>query len=406
MEATFQTKKRITIDYATMAAVVALMVLGVMFIYSARLSVEGMEKAFIKRLAFKQILWYGIGLGAMALVCMTDYRIMARYSNLAYWASIISLVLVIIPFIGSTRDMGARRWFDLGIFSIQPSEFAKIAFILAFANFLSRPLDELRMPGNFGKALAMVALPFALILVEPDLGSSLVLIPVGLVMMYVGNIPPKYLRRLVGGAILIVTILVVDILFAPPAWQFPMQKYQVRRLLVYFGRDYRDHAGRQNITAAQANQLEKKQENDSYNIRQALISVGSGGLTGKGWCQGKQNSLGYLPKAVAHNDFIFSVLAEEFGFIGSVVVIGLYSVILFTGIRIAAQARDRLGRLMAVGVVALLFSHVTINIGMNIRLMPVTGVPLPLLSSGGSFTLVTMLAIGLLQNVHIHRRSY
>jgi rod shape determining protein RodA len=134
--------------------------------------------------------------------------------------------------------------------------------------------------------------------------------------------------------------------------------------------------------------------------------VGSGGFTGKGWRQGTQNALGYLPRAVAHNDFIFSVIAEESGFVGSVIVLTLYGVVLFIGIRIASQARDRLGKLVAVGVVTLLFSHVFINIGMNIRLMPVTGVPLPLLSYGGSSVLVSLIALGLLHNVHTHRRTY
>ena len=134
--------------------------------------------------------------------------------------------------------------------------------------------------------------------------------------------------------------------------------------------------------------------------------VGSGGMTGKGWRQGTQNALGYLPRAVAHNDFIFSVIAEESGFVGSVVVLSLYAVVLFTGIRIAGQARDRLGKLLAVGVVTLLFSHVFINIGMNIRLMPVTGVPLPLLSYGGSSVLGSLIAMGLLQNVHLNRKGY
>lgn len=402
---TQQSKKRRTVDWTIMVCVFALMVLGVLFIYSARLSTEGVDKAFVHRLAFRQIIWYVIGAGAMIALCMTDYRILSRYSYVAYWAAIFALILVLIPFIGTTHNMGARRWIDLGFFSLQPSEFAKLALILAFANFLSRPQDELRLPGNFGKALGMMALPFLLILIEPDLGSSLVLIPVGLAMMYVGNIPPKYLRRLIGGAAALVTIVVVDVIYASPEWRFPIQEYQRHRILVYFDMDA-EYFARPNATPAELKRARETQENKSYNIRQALISVGSGGLTGKGWRQGKQNSLGYLPKAVAHNDFIFSVLAEEVGFIGSVVVIGLYSVILFAGIRIAAQARDRLGRLVAVGVVALLFSHVTINIGMNIRLMPVTGVPLPLMSSGGSFTLVTMLAIGLLQNVHMHRRAY
>jgi rod shape determining protein RodA len=191
-------------------------------------------------------------------------------------------------------------------------------------------------------------------------------------------------------------------LCAPPGWQIKLEDYQRRRLLVYFGRDYAPP----NATAAERQRLRKLQFDDSYNVRQALISVGSGGLTGKGWRQGMQSALGYLPRSVAHNDFIFSVIAEEKGFIGSVTVIALYGVVLFTGIRTAGQARDRLGRLLAVGVVTLIFSHVFINIGMNIRLMPVTGIPLPLLSYGGSSVLCVLIAIGILQNVHIYRKSY
>jgi rod shape determining protein RodA len=161
-----------------------------------------------------------------------------------------------------------------------------------------------------------------------------------------------------------------------------------------------------NATAAERSEARRTQRTYSYNVEQALISVGSGGLFGKGWRQGTQNALGYLPRAVAHNDFIFSVIAEEKGFMGSVLVLTLYSMVLFTGIRIAGQTRDRLGKLLAVGVVTMLFSHVFINIGMNIRLMPVTGVPLPLLSYGGSSVLCSLIAAGILQNVYIYRRSY
>src|ERR1019366_5733742 len=136
----------------------------------------------------------------------------------------------------------------------------------------------------------------------------------------------------------------------------------------------------------------------SYQVTQALISVGSGGLLGKGWCKGDQTALGFLPPGAAHNDFIFSVIAEEEGFVGSILVLTLYAVVLFTGLRIAGQARDRLGKLVAVGVVTLIFSHVFINIGMNTRIVPVTGIPLPLLSYGGGSLLLSLISLGLLQN--------
>src|SRR5262249_17664746 len=254
----------------------------------------------------------------------------------------------------------------------QPSEFAKLAFILSQANFLSRPPEELRQPRIFWKALALMLLPFVLIMKEPDLGSALVLLPTGLMMLYVAGTPKKYLLRLLGGVGIVAALFLVDVLFAPPNWQIKLEDYQRRRLLVYFGREYAPLSG---ASKADKERLRKQQFDDSHNVRQALISVGSGGLMGKGWRQGTQNALGFLPRAVAHNDFIFSVIAEEKGFVGSVIVLTLYGVVLFTGIRIAGQARDRLGKLMAVGVVTLLFSHVFINIGMNIRIMPVTGVP-------------------------------
>jgi rod shape determining protein RodA len=312
------------------------------------------------------------------------------------------LVAVVIPGIGSMR-FGARRWIDLGFFQFQPSEFGKLAFILAMANFLSRPPDELRSPNVFWKALGMMALPFVLVMKEPDLGSALVLVPSGVAMLFVAGVPRIYLARIGAVVGILAALFVVDILFAPPGWQVKLQDYQRRRLLVYFGKSYTPPFG---ATKADIERLRKQEFDDSHNVRQALISVGSGGLTGKGWRQGTQNALGYLPRAVAHNDFIFSVIAEEKGFVGSVTVITLYAAVLFCGIRIAGQARDRLGKVLAVGVVTLLFSHVFINIGMNIRIMPVTGVPLPLLSYGGSSVLCSLIAIGLMQNVHLHRKGY
>jgi rod shape determining protein RodA len=201
---------------------------------------------------------------------------------------------------------------------------------------------------------------------------------------------------------LLAALFLVDVLFAPPGWwQIKLENYQRQRLLVYFGADFAPP----NATPAEKAHAREMQAQKSYQVRQALISVGSGGLWGKGWHRGNQTALGFLPPGAAHNDFIFSVIAEEKGFVGSLGVLTLYGLMLFTGLRTAGQARDRLGKLLAVGVVALLFSHLFINIGMNIRIVPVTGIPLPLLSYGGSSVLGSLIAIGLLQNVYLYRKG-
>ncbi|MHC1769591.1 MAG: FtsW/RodA/SpoVE family cell cycle protein [Verrucomicrobiia bacterium] len=347
------------------------------------------------------MVFYVLGLMAGTAICLVNYRRLARWSLVIYWVAIVLLVAVLIEGIG-TKVFGARRWISLGFFNFQPSEFAKVAVLLAQGHFLSRPQEELRLPGVFWRSLGMTFLPFVLILKEPDLGSALVLLPITLAMMFAAGVPVRQLRRLLTGAGLLVVVILVDVLFAPVHLRIPLEDYQRDRLLVYFGRDF---APRSN-TPAERQRTFALQKKKSYNVEQALISVGSGGLTGKGWRQGTQNALGYLPRAVAHNDFIFSVIAEEKGFLGSLMVLALYTVVLFTGIHIASQARDRLGRLLAIGVVTMLFSHVFINIGMNIRLMPVTGIPLPLLSYGGTSVLCSLIAAGLLQNIQLHRDSY
>jgi rod shape determining protein RodA len=388
------TYKEPKIEWLMLLCLGLLMLIGVAFIYSASTVNSGSSNYWLK-----QIIFYSAGGCAAAFLCLAPYDTWCRFAIAGYWLSILLLILVLL--IGTVR-MGARRWIDLGFFQFQPSEFAKLAFIFMQAHYLSRPVEELRQPQIFVKSLAMTALPFVLILKEPDLGSALVLFPIGLVMMFVAGVPMKFLRRFMGGVTLLVSLLLVDILFAPPNWQIKLEEYQRHRLLVYFGKDFAS----EKATPAERQNARKMQRQKSYNVEQALISVGSGGLTGKGWRQGTQNSLGYLPRAVAHNDFIFSVLAEEKGFLGSVTVLFLYSVVLFCGIKIASQARDRLGKLLAIGVVTMLFSHVFINIGMNIRIMPVTGIPLPLLSYGGSSVICSLIAIGVLQNIYIYRRSY
>jgi len=393
-------------DRLQLAALAGLIFVGAAFVFSATMANPALASLpWYDQSGVRQLAWYALGIGAGAALCLVDYHTLARWSFVAYWAAIFFLAMVLVPHVGSMR-FGARRWIDFGPFQFQPSEFAKLAFILAAAHFLSRPPDELKQPANFWKGIGLMLLPFVLILQEPDLGSALVLLPTGLVMMFVAGTPKRYLLNLTGAVGLLAALFLVDAVFVPPGWwQISMQPYQRDRLLVYFGRDY-THFAPPHATPAELQRLHQQQLDDEYNVRQALISVGSGGLTGKGWRQGTQSALGYLPRAVAHNDFIFSVIAEEEGFVGSAMVLALYAAVLFTGLRIAGQARDRLGKLVAVGVVTLIFSHVFINIGMNIRIMPVTGVPLPLLSYGGSSVLCSLIAVGLMQNVYIHRRGY
>jgi len=229
---------------------------------------------------------------------------------------------------------------------------------------------------TIGGVLGIGVVPLLLIFAQPDLGSAVILTLVALVMLFVAGVRVKHLLLLA----------LAGLLALPVVW-LRMREYQKARLTVFLDPD-RDPLGA------------------GWNLNQSLIAVGSGGLTGKGYLQGTQNLLGYLPRTVAPNDFLFSVIAEEKGFAGSVCVIGLFAVVLFRGLRIAAEARDRLGMLLATGIVALLFFHVFVNIGMTIGLLPVKGLPLPLLSYGGSFVLATMTALGLLQNVWIHRKSY
>ncbi len=395
------------LDKLQIFGVVGLMVIGAAFVYSAQMfRASAALLALTDQWWVRQIVWYVMGLGAAGAACLVSYHTLVRWSVIAYWAAIILLVAVLIPGIGSEQGWGARRWINFGLLSLQPSEFAKLAFILAQANFLSRLPDELKLGVNFWKPIGLMILPFLLIMKEPDLGSALVLLPTGFAMMLVAGTPRRYLFRLLGLGAVLAALFVADVLFVTQGrWRVPLHSYQRDRLLVYFGRDYTAFAP-PNATRAELQRLKDKQRDDSQNVRQALISVGSGGLTGKGWGQGTQKGLEFLPRSVAHNDFIFSVIAEEIGFVGSVTVLTLYAVVLFTGLRIAGQARDRLGKVLAVGVVTLLFSHVFINIGMNIRIMPVTGVPLPLLSYGGSSVLGSMIAMGLLQNVHLNRKGY
>ena len=394
------------LDRLLLFALAGLMTFGLLFVYSATYNNELFATASALRQPFvKQAIFYGAGLGIAFVICLKDYNLLSRWAYVFYWLNILMLTLVLIPGIGSIR-YGARRWFDLGFTQFQPSEMAKVAFILAMAQFLSRPKSELSDYRVLLKGIGLAALPFGLILLEPDLGSSLMILPTGLAMMYVAGAPAGFVRKLIGGFVLIVGLALAYVFFVPNDWN-PIQlpDYQKRRLMVYFGADYAKQYTGPDATDAEIRRARAMQRQDSYNVVQAMISVGSGGLTGKGWKKGIQNTYGYLPRGVAHNDFIFSVIAEESGFVGSTLVVLLYGTIIVAGIRTASRCRDRLGRIIATGVVTLLFCHVFVNIGMNIRMVPVTGLPLPLLSSGGSSVVCSLMALGLLQNVRLYQKT-
>src|SRR5450432_3173450 len=228
-------------DPLQLVALALLMCIGTLFVYSATLANASLSALpWYDQIWARQIVWYALGIGGGVALCLVDYHTLARWSFVAYGVTILALLAVLVPHIGSTHGWGARRWIDLGPFQFQPSEFAKLAFILAAANFLSRPPDELKQPENFWKGIGLMMLPFVLILKEPDLGSALVLLPTGLVMMFVAGTPKRYLLQLLGAVGLLAVLFFGDLMFLPGRWQIPMEEYQRNRLLVFFGRNYTD----------------------------------------------------------------------------------------------------------------------------------------------------------------------
>jgi rod shape determining protein RodA len=355
-------------NWPLVGAMLALCAMGVAFVYSAAYRGEDMPTAHFWRM---QLVWMAIGLCVFLVAALIDYHTICRWVMAWYPLAIVLLVLVLA--VGG-RVYGAKRWLGVGGFGIQPSEFAKIAVIIAVAYYLCDKTVELRRWKPVWVVLVLAGVPILLVLMQPDLGSAMVLVPISVAMLFVAGVRLRYF----------VILAVAAMALSPFAWM-NLKEYQKDRILVFL------NPSKDPLYAG-------------WNLNQSLIAVGSGGVTGKGYLRGTQNLLGYLPRTVAPNDFIFSVIAEEKGFLGSVAVLGLYAVALFSGIRIASEARDRLGLLLATGLVTMLFSHIFINIGMTVGLLPITGLPLPLLSYGGSFVLATMLAMGLLQNIWIHRR--
>jgi rod shape determining protein RodA len=344
---------------------------SVAFIYSATYRGPGQPMPSLYKW---QLVWFGAGLVIYLAAALVDYRVVCHWAA-AWYALAIGLLLLVL--VVGDRIHGSKSWLGIGRFGVQPAEFAKLAVIVTLAYYLfHRTPEQRRAWTTVLGALGLLAGPMLLILAQPDLGSAMVLAPIGVGLVFVAGARVKHL----------VLIACAGLLLLPVAWT-QLKPYQKQRLLVFLDPD-------------------KDPLQSGWNLNQSLIAVGTGGWTGKGYLQGTQNQLGYMPRPVTPSDFLFTVIAEETGVLGSVSVLGAYAVILFSGLRIAAEARDRLGTLLATGVVAMLFCHVFINLGMTIGLMPITGLPLPLLSYGGSFVLASMTALGLLQNVWIHRRVY
>jgi rod shape determining protein RodA len=354
-------------DWLFVFSVLALAGIGILFIYSASYR---NDDQFMTALTRRQVLWVFVGLGCFVTAILTDYRHLAAN---AWWIYIVCLVLLILVLLIGVKVYGAYRWLNLFGIRVQPSEFAKLGTLLILARYLSLPSRSMADAKTFFVVMLLTAIPFILVLRQPDLGTALMLIPVALALLYVGGVPLKFLAILIG----------LGLLSSPLGW-LVLDDYQKDRILVFFD------PGSDPLGAG-------------WNKIQSEIAVGSGGWRGKGYLMGTQNILGFLPRTVAPTDFIFSVIAEESGFVGSILVLGLYAVILSCGIRAALRARDKLGRLLAAGVTTMVFCHLFVNIAMTVGLAPITGLPLPLISYGGSFMVCTMTALGLVQSVYVRR---
>jgi rod shape determining protein RodA len=359
-------KKFFGINWPLFLVMMVLAVGGIYAIYSATWF---REDTFWKN----QIIWVAIGLPVFFVVALLDYRWIRWGAVPIYILSV--LLLVAVRFVGVER-YGSERWIDLGPFSVQPSQFALLAGIFVLSLFLSRFRQLPPIFRVLGCGL-LAGAPCLLILMQPDLGSMIVWGPVILAMFFVGGIPKRYLA----------VMLLLAAITIPLMVNFGLKPYQRDRIIAFVDPEI-DPLG------------------VSWTINQSLIAIGSGGMAGKGFkAPNTQNELGFLPSTIVHNDFIFSALAETHGFLGGLALLTIFGLVLLLGSHIAGSAEDELGRLVATGIVALIFTHVFMNIGMTISLTPITGLPLPFISYGGTFVLVMMVAFGVLQSVWIHRHS-
>jgi rod shape determining protein RodA len=385
-------------DWVTPFCLALLCGMSVMFIQSAQAYDGGNEWK-------KQIVWSLLGFILYFTVAILDYRIFLKYAHIVYGISILSLLLVF----GGPKIYGASRWVDLGFFKIQPSEMAKFATLVMGASILSRSkIGDLRdsLNGILRLTLCFI-LPMFLIFLQPDLGSTMVLPPIAFTLLYVARIPAKFFVATAILFMLLLGLLGLDIYryyqhksenlrTSEPVVAYeenallPLKDYQRKRILTFIAPEVVDPHG----------------IGPNWNRIQALIAVSTGGISGKGWGEGMQAKLGYLPPAVAHNDFIFAVLAEEWGLIGSIFALLAYAVVIFGCLKVASKSADMFGRLLASSVAILLMVHLFINVGMTLGITPITGLPLPFMSYGGSFIITCFLMMGVVQSIHRHRKEF
>jgi rod shape determining protein RodA len=355
-------------DWWFAIVILGMAILGLLGIYSAN---SMATSAFRKTLHLRQMTWVGVGIAGLILACLVSYRTLGRFAYPMFGLTVVLLVLVLV--IGKA-GLGANRWIRIGSFTFQPSEFAKLALVLFLARYFDDHRETLREPRTMLVPAALTGLCMLLVLKQPDLGTALLLLAIALSIMLMLGLHWRYLVPFfVGGAAL-----------APLLWML-LKEYQRRRILVFLSPDL-DPLGA------------------GYHIAQSKIAVGSGGAFGKGWLAASQSQLNFLP--LNHTDFIFAVLAEQWGFLGCFFVLLTYFYLITKGFQIARECTNLFAAILAAGISSMLAIQVLLNVAMVLGMMPVVGIPLPLLSYGGSSLLVTMLSLGLLLNIHMRRFMY
>ena len=353
-------KRFANIDKVLLLFVILSALYGIIAVYSATRSFGTYSNTIIQSGAL------GLGLIVMIVLSLFDYE---QFEVLLKPVAIICIfLLILVKVIGTAGNWGAQSWIRLGPIGIQPSEIAKIGFILTFSFHLSKVTDKVNEPKTLLLLFLHLAIPAFLIMLQPDLGSTMVFVFIFIVMLFTAGISRKY----------ILSAITAGVVALPLVYMFLLSDYQKRRILVFLNPEL-DKFG------------------SGYNVIQSKIAVGSGGFFGKGYLNGTQNQLGFLP--TKHTDFIFSVISEELGFIGAAIVIIFLSVVIWRCIKTAMNSKTLFGRYIAIGVSAMFIFHSVENIGMCIGLTPVTGIPLPFFSYGGTSLLTNMVAVGLVLSV-------